>query len=456
MMSDMNAIDRDWAWAAFEPSPQQPWDLRLAAHLFRRGGFGADFRTLEAAALRQPAEIVEELIAQNTEGSEFRATADALAETVLASGDAKRLSAAWVYRLLFTPSQLLERTTLFWHGHFATSADKVTDARLMWNQNQVLREYALGSFAELAQRISQDPAMLIYLDSVVNRKAHPNENFARELMELFCLGEGNYSERDVLELARCFTGWEIKNNRFRKNRYQQDGEVKRVLGQSGRFDGEDGVRIVLEQPAVEQFLALKFFRYFISDEPRPSAELLQPLANCFREHNLHTAAPIKMILQSNLFYSAHAVARRIRSPVELIVGGLRCLRATANTQSIAEGLVKLGQGLFYPPNVKGWDGGRTWINSSTLLGRANLVADLLNQDSTRFDGQTLAEYLDNLGVTSPRAAIEHFETCLLATRIDDSTKSQLLNTFAMRSGDREQSLRGLLQGVLSLPQCQLG
>ncbi len=203
----------------------------------------------------------------NRESTEFRSTADALAEATLAGGDPTKLSAAWVYRLLYTPNQLLEKTTLFWHGHFATGAEKVKDARMMWNQNQLLREHALGNFGDLVHQISQDPAMLIYLDSAINRKAHPNENFARELMELFCLGEGNYSESDVLELARCFTGWEIKNKKFRKNRYQHDSDEKTVLQQSGDFDGEDGVRIVLEQPAAERFLARKLYRFFVSDEP---------------------------------------------------------------------------------------------------------------------------------------------------------------------------------------------
>ncbi len=428
----------------------------MAAHLFRRAGFGVQRQALDDAVARTPAEVVDGLIAVDDETPQFRSVADSLMQTVVAGGDPKRLSAAWVYRLLFTPNPLIEKMTLFWHGHFATGAEKVTDASLNWQQNQLFRQHALGDFSKLVNAISQDPAMLVYLDSAVNRKAHPNENFARELMELFCLGEGNYSERDVQELARCFTGWEIKNDRFRKNPYQQDTREKTVLQQTGLIDGEDGVRVVLEQPHVERFLARKWFRYFVADEPQPADELLQPLADCFREHDLCVAPAIGMLLHSNLFFSSRAVGRRIKSPVELIVGMLRSLQASTNTQLIAQGLLSIGQGLFYPPSVKGWDGGRAWINSSTLLGRSNLVADILKSDATLFNQQSLTEYLAGLDVHNSAQALDHFEMCLLPTPLNDATRTQLCETFSVGGGDSEQTLRSLLHAFISLPQSQLG
>lgn len=452
----MQTIDVDWAWQPFQASNEQPWTRELVAHLYRRAGFGADMASLDNAVKQSPSEIVSELLARSTTDSSFRSTADALTHTVLASGDPQRLSAAWVYRLLFTPTQLVEKAVLFWHGHFATSADKVQDANLLWQQNQVLREHALGDFGQLALVIAQDPAMLIYLDSSVNRKAHPNENFARELMELFCLGEGNYSEQDVRELARCFTGWEVKNKLFRKNRYQQDTGVKSLLGASGNFDGEDGVRVVLQQPHLEQFLARKWYRFFIADQPAPSAELLQPLADTFRRHDLQIAPAVQMILQSNLFYSSIALGQRIKSPVELVIGTLRSLKATTNTQLIAQGLRGIGQGLFYPPNVKGWDGGRAWINSSTLLGRSNLLAELLFHETTQFDGQSLGGYLESVGARSVEQVIAHFETCLFARPLDGHTRAQLVASVATHTGDKERRLRTLLLACTSLPLCQLG
>ncbi len=455
-MSDVQPIDPTWAWQPFEPKGDQHWDRSLVAHLYRRAGFGADLATIELALERSPAELVDELISQGSEPADFRATADALAEATLAGGDSKKLSAAWVYRLLHTPSQLLEKATLLWHGHFATGAEKVNHARMMWNQNQLLREHALGRFSDLAHKISQDPAMLNYLDAAINRKAHPNENFARELMELFCLGEGNYTETDVRELARCFTGWEIKSEKFRKNRYQHDTGSKTVFDQSGNFDGEDGVRIVLEQPSTERFLARKLYRFFISDEPEPTEVLLQPLALAFRTFNLQVAPALRMILGSNLFFSKHAMARKIKSPVELVVGMLRSLKATTNAQLVAQGLLGIGQGLFFPPNVKGWDGGRAWINSSTLLGRTNLIADILANDSTSFDGKSLSQYLEGHKVHHTDDAIEHFEHCLFAVRLDAATKAKLRASAAVQSQDRERGMRSLLHAMMSLPVCQLG
>lgn len=455
-MSDMQMIDPTWAWQPFEPTNDRPWERSLVAHLYRRAGFGADLATIEAALKRTPAEVVDELISSKSETSDFRVTADALAEATLAGGDPKKLSAAWVYRLLYTPNQLLEKTTLFWHGHFATGAEKVNNARMMWNQSQLLRDHALGHFGELAHKIAQDPAMLIYLDSAINRKAHPNENFARELMELFCLGEGNYTEADVLELARCFTGWEIKSEKFRENRYQHDSGSKTVLNQSGNFDGHDGVRIVLEQPATERFLAKKWYRFFISDAPEPTDSILQPLADAFRASDLQVAPALKMLLASNLFFSKHAMVRKIKSPVELVIGALRSLKATTNAQLVAKGLLDIGQGLFYPPNVKGWDGGRAWINSSTLLGRANLMADILANDATRFDGKSLSQYLEGQKVYTTDEAIEHFEHCLLAVRLDETTKVRLRDSADVHSGDVERRMRSLLHAMTSLPICQLG
>ena len=458
-MKEMNGlanVDPVWAWQRYQPTADRPWDRRSAAHLFRRAGFGTDLARIDEAVTRRPSDVVEELVARNQEPSEFQSTAEALAEATLAGGDSAKLSAAWVYRLFYTPNQLLEKTTLLWHGHFSTGAEKVQDARMMWNQNQLLRDHALGNFGAMVHEISQDPAMLIYLDSAINRKAHPNENFARELMELFCLGEGNYSEADVMELARCFTGWEIKNKKFRKNRYQHDSGEKNVLGQAGAFDGEDGVRIVLEQPAAPLFVARKLVRFFVFDEPSPSDAMLQPLADLFRENDLQVAPVVQRILGSNAFFSSIAVAQKIKSPVELVIGMLRSLKATTNTGLVAYGLLNIGQGLFYPPNVKGWDGGRAWINSSTLLGRANLIADILDNESTRFDGKSLTEYLLDQDVETTDQAIEYFEHCLLAVALNEEARAQLRESAASHSGDEERRMRSLLHAVTSLPVCQLG
>ena len=213
MTRKTEAIDPGWAWSPYRPDSERPWNRRLAAHLCRRAGFGASWNELEEVVKQDSADVVAELTKVDSSEAAFQKESDDFATAILAGGDPKQLSAWWVYVMLRTPQPLLEQTTLFWHGHFATSAEKVQDADLMYNQNQLLRQYALGNFAQLVHEISRDPAMLIYLDSDTNRKAHPNENYAREVMELFCLGEGNYTEKDIQELARCFTGWEIRRGK---------------------------------------------------------------------------------------------------------------------------------------------------------------------------------------------------------------------------------------------------
>lgn len=454
-MNDLRNIDPYTAWQPFVPSAEIPWTDRLAAHLFRRAGFGASFAELEEAANNSPDQIVSEMIAKSRQEQEFRDVADTLAETVIASGNARSLSAAWVYRLLRTPNPLQEKMTLFWHGHFATSAEKVKDPRMMWEQNQLLRKNALGNFGSLVQAISKNPAMLVYLDSTSNRKAHPNENYAREVMELFCLGEGHYTEVDVQELARCFTGWEIKNHRFRKNRYQHDGSEKSILGKTGEFGGEEGVAIVIQQEATPQFICRKLVRFFVCDEPELSDEFIAPLVRTMQDNDLEIAPVVSQILTSQFFYSKHAVGRKIKSPVEFMIGTMRCLEASGNTQQIAEGLMQAGQGLFYPPSVKGWDGGRTWINSSTLLARANLAQRILNDAVTKFHGENLGDYLQTYDIDAPMQLIPWFNRLTMTAPLDPIIEKQIIDRIPANEARDEKSLRGIVEVIATLPAYHL-
>ncbi len=447
-----HGIDPDWAWSAYEPSEAAPWDHRAAAHLFRRAGFGATSSMIETAVQREPADLVAELVAADVEPDSFRAEMDNLVRASLATGNVKHLSAQWVYRMLTTPVPLLEKMTLFWHGHFATSASKVEDAELMQRQNELLREHALGDFGQLLLEVSRDPAMLLYLDSASNRKAHPNENYAREIMELFCLGEGNYSEQDIRELARCFTGWEIKRNKFRFNRYQHDGGSKTVLGTTGELSGEDGVAIVAAHSAAPRFIAGKLVRFFVMDEPEPAAELIDPLAEELRENDLHLAATVSRILSSNLFFSPHARGRKIRSPVELGVGFLRSLDGSTDAYQLADALQRLGQGLYFPPSVKGWDGGRTWINSSTLLGRANLIHRLVSGGKTRFGKQTIGEYFASSGTRALEDLIDRIETILFAVPISDSARRRIAE---INKGNADPRVGDIVHFLCTLPEFQL-
>jgi uncharacterized protein (DUF1800 family) len=454
MASGLNSLDPQWAWSAYEPDSARPWNRALAAHLYRRAGFGADWATLDRAASRTPAEAIESLFAPVSETG-LQSELDALASAVLASKEPKKLSAWWLHAMLRTPDVLREKLTLFWHGHFATSGEKVQDSTLMHRQNQLFRRHALGAFEELVQGVSRDPAMLIYLDSAVNRKAHPNENYAREVMELFCLDEGNYTEADIREAARCFTGWEVRRGKFYLNRRQVDHGEKKVLGRTGAFGGEDVVRVILDHAAAPRFIARKLVHYLVCDEPAASDALIEPLAEDFRESGLDVGRLVRRIISSELFFSEHAVGRKIRAPVELGVGLMRTLEGSCNVFKLGEELAALGQELFYPPNVKGWDGGRTWINSSTLLGRASLLPRLLADPNTRFAGGDLETLAEQHNLTTLDAAVAWMAEALLAVTLPRQVKERIVALSEAAPGGRSAKLAAALEALAALPEFQL-
>ncbi|MEY2725285.1 MAG: hypothetical protein RLZZ458_1152 [Planctomycetota bacterium] len=439
------------AWQPFQPGRDGEWNLRTAAHLFRRAGFGANRSRLEAAIRSTPAATIDELL-ETAEPAEFQSEMSRLAASAIAGGNAQPLSAWWLYRILATPCQLLEKMTLFWHGHFATSADKVTDPALMLAQNQLLRRCAFAGFEELVQEVSRDPAMLLYLDAASSRKAHPNENYARELMELFCLGEGRYSEQDIREIARCFTGWEVRRGEYRFNRFQHDTGEKQFLGQAGVYGGEDAVRIVLQQPSAPEFIVEKLLRFFVMDEPPNVAALCAPLARQFRDSGLQIRPVLRTIFNSRLFFSTQSIARKVRSPAELAIGLLRCLEGTTNTVELASSLNQLGQGLLYPPSVKGWDGGRAWINSSTLLGRSNLVRSLLGGPAARFGRTTLRQYLTAHNLKSPGEILDELTLLLFAVSPPESARDSI--AALLRPGT-DTALAAGLHALCTLPEFQL-
>jgi uncharacterized protein (DUF1800 family) len=450
----LDAIDPAWAWQPFVPSAEQQWDRKLAAHLFRRATFGAAATKIEAAVKQSPESVVDQIVHAPDEMGEFSRQSDELANTVLATGDPQQLAAWWIYVMLNTPHPLLERMTLFWHGHFATSAEKVSDAALMLNQNRLLRRYALGDFRLLVQEISRDPAMLVYLDSATNRRAHPNENYARELMELFCLGEGNYSEKDVQELARCFTGWEIKLGKFHFNQFQHDSGSKTVLGKTGNFVEGEMIDWILQQPQAARFIVGKLYRQLVCDEPIPPPDLIEPLAIELRQHDWQIGHVVRRILGSQLFFSSYAVGHKVRSPVDLAVGLLRSLEGSTNARELAADLRQNGQGLFFPPNVKGWDGGRTWINSSAILGRANMVAQLIGDEKTHFGGGKLDEYFARLGKNTPNQTVDLLIDNLLAVPLAPAARDRLIE-ICRNHPNQGLGYAETIHALATLPEFQL-
>ncbi|KXU87718.1 hypothetical protein CI15_15970 [Paraburkholderia monticola] len=306
------------------------------------------------------------------------------------------LRAWWVREMLNTASPLTERMTLFWHSHFTSGQDKVQYPQLMARQNLLLRQHALGNLGELLHDVAKDPAMLLYLDGASNRKGKPNENFAREVMELFTLGEGHYTQRDVAEAARAYTGWSLDPDTqvyvWRANQHD-DGE-KTVLGQTGAFDGDQVLDILLARPETATFVTTKLWREFISDTPDP--ERIEPIATRFRASGYDIKVALHGLFLSDAFWSDDNRGVLVKSPVEFVIGALRAFDVGYDdTAPFAAQIRALGQNLFYPPNVKGWPGGASWINSSTLLARKQFVEQLFRATegagAPRMNGAASAE-----------------------------------------------------------------
>ena len=297
--------------------------------------------------------------------------------------ETRRLALWWGERMVTTPRPLEEKMTLFWHDHFATSEVKVRDVRKMALQNRTLRAHATGDFRSLVLALMRDPAMLVYLDNRENVKDHPNENFGRELLELFTMGlnnlgnASNYTEQDIREASRAFTGWTNDVLDFRFDAELHDDGEKTFLGREGNLGGEDVLDIILEQPATAEFIAGKLFRYLVREDLAPA--LQAELGRRLRETGYELKALLRTILSSRDFYSPPSVATQIRSPVQLVVSTYRKLGApTAPTVPDMNSLTgRLGQQLLYPPNVAGWAGGRTWITPATLLERGNAMRSVL-------------------------------------------------------------------------------
>ena len=284
------------------------------------------------------------------------------------------LKAWWFREMIATSAPLTERMTLFWHNHFTSSLRKVKWPPLLYRQNILFRRMALGSFRDLLTAVAKDPAMILYLDTQSNNKSHPNENFARELLELFTLGEGHYTEQDIKEAARAFTGWKLhrRDGSFRIARRQHDHGTKTVLGQTGRFSGDDILTIALDQPSTATHVVKKLWREFISDRPDPQE--VDRLARVFRQSDYHMKSVLAAMFASPQFWESENRGVLIKSPMELIVGTIRLFDLPiSDSHMLPRYSRRLGQDLFDPPNVKGWPGGTRWITTNSLLDRWQLL-----------------------------------------------------------------------------------
>jgi len=426
--------DGPTAWTDdLSPIAAGEWTYARAAHLLERAGFGAPPQEIARVAALTPTQAVDWLVdyertdngalvpfdesgiwdpgmdpfppsraeavrlaRQRGEGlgekvlpaeaqRRLQPVVDKFFYSLIANGvETQRLGLWWANRMLTTRRPLEEKLTLFWHGHFATGENKVRDYRMMLQQNLMFRANASGNFRELLVGLLKDPAMLVYLDNGENVKAHPNENFGRELLELFTMGVGNYSERDVREAARAFTGWTNDVLVFKLDGEQHDAGQKTFLGRTGPLGGEDIIDIILAQQVTAEFAAAKLYRFFVREE---IAEPVKAgLGRTFRESGYQLKPLLKRIFLSKDFYSEPSVATQIKSPVHLVVSTYKKMGLTEvpTIPDFGRMTASLGQSLFDPPNVAGWAGGRTWITPSTLLERGNLFRDVLFPDVKNF------------------------------------------------------------------------
>jgi uncharacterized protein (DUF1800 family) len=439
------------------------------AHLLRRAGFGAapgEVNTrLDAGYERSVVELVE-----------FHGVDDGLAEVdhlvggLLDFNQIEDVRTWWVYRMVHTRRPLLEKLSLFWHGHFATGVGKVGSAPMMAQQNQLFREFGLGPFSELLLRVARDPAMLTYLDGASNKKAHPNENFAREVMELFTIGVGHYTEHDVQEGARAFTGWGLKDGAFVFNPAEHDDGVKTFLGNTGKLDGADVLRLLADHPATGERLCRKLFAFF--GYPNPSSETLLPLLEAWRQSRGSIREVLRALFLSPAFSSARAWRALIKSPAEFVIGSIRALGGTVTPRAVVPLMARMGQDLFNPPSVKGWDGGTAWISTSTLFERFNFAASLTTQrggeGTSHVDPEAL---LRGVTPTSHGELLDRALEPLLDGEVSASARAALLaylstadadpkrpGTSAAFSWDAkmvDEKLRGLLHLILASPEYQL-
>jgi uncharacterized protein (DUF1800 family) len=453
------------SWARYISDEPCPWNLRRVVHLHRRAGFAATWDELQRDLKDGPQASIDRLLAgtsrQQGVPAEFEATAKLLADAAVNSNDPGRLKAWWIYRMLFGPDPLTERLVLMWHNHFATSNLKVADLAAMYQQNQHFRELARAPFGKLLNVVAREPALLRWLDAPANRKGHPNENLGRELMELFTLGIGHYTEGDVKEAARALTSWTIGDDgRFEVVPVRHDDGTKTILGHEGKWTGDDLVRMLVEHPATAQRLAFRVSELFMGEGAVPAGGI-QELAEGLRRNDLNIGWAVETVLRSRAFFAESNLGRRVLSPVEYIVGAARALELfdpPSSTLVLAEWAARLGQDLFYPPNVGGWPGGRTWLTTRSVIGRANCAVALVEGVRVGRPGPMDAVALARRhGPAKDRAAILAFYTKLLLGIEPPAAWSDRLSTALGPGNDaRPETIRKAVALVLALPEAQLG
>ncbi len=501
----------------------EDWSYRHAAHLLRRAGFGGtpeQIAYLHGLGRRgavnylvdyeRVGEPPEPLALPEYEGPIRRVAREAMEGDDLSREERQRAIARlrqrdriqfarvvswWIEQMIATPRPLEEKLTLFWHGHFTSGYREVKSSYALYWQNDLLRRHASGNFREFLNAITEDAAMVLYLNTQQNRKNKPNENYARELLELFTLGAGHYSEQDIKEAARAFTGIMINpstGRAFYHNRQHDFGE-KNFLGETGDFEPADIIDIILKQQRASEFVAARLWTFFAYEAPE--AEIVEALGGVFRENNYEIKPVLRAMFASDAFYGERAMLTHIKSPVELLVGTVRTLEMdVADMTTMVRGLASMGQTLMMPPNVKGWDGGEAWITTSTLANRYNVIGQLIagtdgaqsRREMERMRERIIATLGDegvmmDMDFVAPQPAydpmpkvrelklntasriVDHYLKVLLQRRLPrerqatlvEALQKSLKNKKNVMADENADAVRGLIHLIASMPEYQL-
>lgn len=484
----------------YVPTKADPFDWTKAAHLLNRAGFGGTEEEIQKAIKLGPQGAVDWLMDFPDAPAEEQSQTDVpdlssiedypkdyrtLRQMYVGKSEQERRELAmkfnrangqaiqatvqwWMKRMAYGPYPLQEKLTFFWHGHFTTSAKDERSASAMWQQNELLRRMSAGNFKQFVHQISRDPAMLDYLNNEQNRKQHPNENYAREVMELFTLGIGNYTETDVKQGARAFTGWAHDGDDFVYRKYFHDDGIKTFLGQTGNFDGDDVIEIIFQQPSCPTFISRELFAWFAKPDPDPA--VVNSLGQILKQNDWELRPLIRTILTSKIFYQPDTIGVQIKCPVQLVIGTTRQLNVEIpHLRGVGGALQQMGQVPFYPPNVKGWPGGNLWISTSSLFVRYNTAVYLAG-------GATLPEFRTGKGggrsllraggggeeVDFAPAApsepseevVDHWVARLIGREIDKDKRQILIDTMN-ESGDDSKGVKKVVQLIVSMPEYQL-
>ena len=458
----------------YEPTSADPFDAVKAAHLLNRAGFGGTLAEIEKVRKLGPQAAVDRLLdfPDATSGEQDAKDQPSFAALKGIPTNFREMSAMyagktpqermelqqkmqmanrvalvgtaewWMNRMTTAVNPFQEKLTLFWHGHFTTGANDERLARQMWAQNETLRKHAAGNFAAFVKAIARDPAMLDYLNNQENRRSHPNENFARELMELFTLGIGNYTEADVKNAARAFTGWGHNGGEFIFRRFDHDPDSKMFLGKTGNFDGDEIIDLILRQSACSKYIAGRFWDFFVSETPNDA--VIASLGEVLLSSGYELRPMLRTLFTSRAFYSAEMIGAQIKSPVQLLTGSARLLgvRLPPGRMMFQPNgpLMQMGQAPFHPPNVRGWPGGRAWVNTSTLFVRYNCVSRLADDVET-------AEF------ATAGEAVDYWINRLIQRPVASNQRQTLIE--AVGTKPNAESIRRMIRLVVSTPEYQL-